>query len=100
MCVLWVEKYVLLSNVQDAMGHAIGDWNNDGNLEWFSTAIFDNATNCEVTGCMFGNKGNKLFKNLGKREFTDVSDYVSLSNSCPSRSPLGISFQKKKRSQD
>eukprot|EP00794_Sanderia_malayensis_P020124 gene20124-22096_t len=62
----------------DAMGHAIGDWNNDGNLEWFSTAIFDNATNCEVTGCMFGNKGNKLFKNLGDRKFTEVADYVGV----------------------
>ena len=58
------------------MGHAIGDLNNDGYLEWFSTAIFDNATNCEVTGCMFGNKGNKLYKNLGDRKFQEIADQV------------------------
>ena len=59
------------------MGHAIGDWNNDGNLEWFSTAIYDNSQNCEVTGCMFGNRGNKLFENFGNRTFQDASRYVS-----------------------
>ena len=59
------------------MGHAIGDWNNDGNLEWFSSAIFDNLTNCEISGCMFGNKGNKLYQNFGDRSFVDVAAYVS-----------------------
>ena len=60
------------------MGHAIGDWNNDGNLEWFSSAIYDNLTNCEISGCMFGNKGNKLYRNYGYRWFADVADYVSI----------------------
>lgn len=58
------------------MGHAIGDLNNDGYLEWFSSAIFDNATNCEVSGCMFGNKGNKLYQNFGNRSFAEISDKV------------------------
>ena len=58
------------------MGHAIGDLNNDGYLEWFSSAIFDNATNCEVSGCMFGNKGNKLYQNFGNRSFAEIADKV------------------------
>ena len=62
--------------LQDAMGHAIGDLNNDGYLEWFSSAIFDNSTNCEVSGCMFGNKGNKLYQNLGNRRFSEISTKV------------------------
>lgn len=58
------------------MGHAIGDFNSDGYMEWFSSAIYDNATNCEVSGCMFGNKGNRLFQNLGNKRFKDISDKV------------------------
>ena len=62
------------------MGHAIGDWNNDGLLDWFSSAIFQNGTDCTVAGCVFGDEGNKLYRNRGKRAFDDATKQV-----CPLR---------------
>ena len=62
---------------QDAMGHAIGDWNNDGFMDWFSSAIFHNMTECTVSGCTFGSGGNRLYRNLGKKSFDDATDLVS-----------------------
>lgn len=62
---------------QDAMGHAIGDWDNDGNLDWFSSAIWHNRTECSVSGCTFDNKGNVLFRNLGGRRFEDATEQVT-----------------------
>ena len=59
------------------MGHAIGDWNNDGLMDWFSTAIMDNKTNCETVGCTFDDGGNKLYENQGGRQFNDVTEQVS-----------------------
>ena len=70
------------------MGHTIGDLNNDGFMEWFSSAIFDNNTNCEITGCMFGNKGNKLYQNYGNRSFAEIADKVLYSFCHISLDPL------------
>ena len=61
---------------QDAMGHAIGDWDNDGLMDWFSTAIMDSSTDCETVGCTFDDEGNRLYKNLGGRKFADVTSQV------------------------
>lgn len=65
---------------QDAMGHAIGDWNNDGHLDWFSSAIWHNGTECSVSGCTFDNKGNVLFRNLGGRRFDDATMQAGVQN--------------------
>lgn len=58
------------------MGHAIGDWDNDGYLDWFSTAIWHNRTDCSVSGCKFDKSGNVLFRNLGGRQFEEATDQV------------------------
>ena len=60
------------------MGHAIGDWNNDGLMDWFSSAIIDDKTNCEIVGCTFDDGGNKLFQNLGRQQFADITEQVQL----------------------
>lgn len=58
------------------MGHAIGDWDNDSHLDWFSTAIFHNQTDCSITGCVFGSGGNRLYRNHGNQKFDDATDKV------------------------
>lgn len=67
-----------LEGDQDAMGHAIGDWDNDGLMDWFSTAIMDNSTDCETVGCTFDDEGNRLYKNLGGRKFIDVTSQAGV----------------------
>ncbi|MCB0192560.1 MAG: CRTAC1 family protein [Anaerolineae bacterium] len=54
------------------MGSTVGDFNNDGRLDWYATAIFDN----EYSG---RGDGNKLYFNQGKKfieaaETTGVND--------------------------
>ena len=58
------------------MGHAVGDWDNDGFMDWFSTAIMDNKTDCGTIGCTFDIGGNRLYRNLGNRKFAEVTDQV------------------------
>ena len=58
------------------MGHAIGDWNNDGLMDWFSTAIIDEKATCATVGCTFDDGGNKLYQNRGGRQFDDVTQQV------------------------
>lgn len=64
------------------MGHAIGDINGDGHLDWFSTGIHSgDRSTCQMTGCMFGTTGNALFINLnsnipGKRAFSNFAKKV------------------------
>lgn len=60
------------------MGHAIGDWNNDGLMDWFSSAIKDDKVNCEISGCTFDDEGNRLYQNRGERRFDEVTEQVSL----------------------
>ena len=69
-------KINICHSFQDAMGHAIGDWDNDGYLDWFSSAIWHNRTDCSVFGCKFESSGNVLFRNLGGRQFEEIAQQV------------------------
>ena len=61
---------------QNAKGHAIGDWDNDGNLDWFSTAMYQNRSECSMSGCMYVHSGNVLFRNQGGMQFEKATDQV------------------------
>ncbi|MYA17347.1 MAG: CRTAC1 family protein [Gammaproteobacteria bacterium] len=52
---------------QSGMGGAVGDFDNDGDMDWFVTSIY----NLDETG---GNKfGNRLYRNDGTGVFEDVT---------------------------
>ena len=52
---------------QSGMGAAVGDYDNDGDFDWFVTSIYD----LHVGGSSFG---NRLYQNSGQGFFTDVTD--------------------------
>jgi hypothetical protein len=66
----------------DAMGHAIGDWNGDTHLDWFSTGINQDEDRCVLVGCSFGSGGNVLFENSNeghhRRWFEDATDIAGV----------------------
>lgn len=51
---------------ENGMGSAIGDYDGDGLLDWFVSSIY--SSNPTV------NSGNRLFRNLGNRTFSDQTD--------------------------
>ena len=58
-----------VSDVENGMGVATGDPDNDGDLDIFITAIRDPAEPVD----RIGNSGNRLLKNNGHGEFSDVT---------------------------
>ena len=59
---------------ENGMGSAIGDYDGDGNLDWFVTSIFDPDDICADTTCVWGTTGNRLYRNEGGRAFADATD--------------------------
>ena len=58
---------------QAGMGAAVGDFDNDGDFDWFVTSIFN-----EDTGGHY--YGNRLYRNDGTGNFSDISDQAQISN--------------------
>jgi hypothetical protein len=59
---------------KSGMGTALGDYDRDGDLDWFITAIFD-------TPFLGVHPGNRLYRNNGNRTFTDVTTAAGVRNS-------------------
>lgn len=59
---------------KSGMGTALADYDRDGDLDWFITAIFD-------TTFLGVNPGNRLYRNNGNRTFTDVTTAAGVRNS-------------------
>lgn len=53
---------------QNGMGSAVGDFDNDGDMDWFVTSIYDLDTD---EGGFFG---NRLYRNTGNGVFDDVTE--------------------------
>jgi hypothetical protein len=60
---------------EDGMGSTIGDYDGDGRLDWFVSALVD------VPGGFPPHSGNRLFRNNGDRTFTDETDVAGVRNS-------------------
>jgi hypothetical protein len=59
---------------ENGMGSALGDYDGDGDLDWFVTSIHDPAQTCETENCNWGYSGNRLYRNDGARLFSDATD--------------------------
>jgi hypothetical protein len=55
---------------ENGMGAAIGDYDNDGDFDWFVTSIYDQDGDAEGS---WGVTGNRLYNNDGNGQFHDVS---------------------------
>lgn len=55
---------------ENGMGSAIGDYDNDGDLDWFVSSIYDDSDNF---GVMWGRTGNRMYRNDGTGHFEDVT---------------------------
>jgi hypothetical protein len=63
---------------QNGMGAALGDYDGDGDLDWFITAIYDPDYRCDGVTCGWGTSGNRLFRNEGGRRFVDATDLAGV----------------------
>jgi hypothetical protein len=60
---------------EDGMGSAIGDFDGDGLMDWFVSALVD------VPGGFPDHSGNRLYRNNGDRTFTDQTDLAGVRDS-------------------
>ena len=58
---------------QAGMGAAVGDYDNDGDFDWFVTSIY----NKNVGGDYFG---NRLYQNDGSGTFSDITDQARIAS--------------------
>ncbi|MFQ5489875.1 MAG: CRTAC1 family protein [Phycisphaerae bacterium] len=65
---------------QNGMGSAVADLENDGDLDWFVTAIYDPADTCANQPCNWGSTGNRLYRNQGSAQFADATDAGNVRN--------------------
>lgn len=58
---------------ENGMGAAVGDFDRDGDQDWFVTSIYDASGE---TG--FGLSGNRLYRNLGNGTFADATEVAGV----------------------
>jgi hypothetical protein len=56
---------------ENGMGAALGDYDNDGDVDWFVTSIFDTEP---TGGSRWGLSGNRLYRNRGDGTFEDATE--------------------------
>ena len=61
---------------KNGMGSTFGDYDGDGDLDWFVSSTFHEFERCQVsTGCdPWAATGNRLYRNDGNRLFSDATD--------------------------
>ena len=69
-----------VGTAQNAMGTTFGDYDADGDLDWFVTSVFSFRSGSPGSGEQGLRDGNRLFRNEGDRRFTDVTDQAGVRN--------------------
>lgn len=62
---------------ENGMGSAIGDYDNDGDLDWFVSSIFGQSIPEKAS---HGGTGNRLYRNDTNMNFTDATDGARVRN--------------------
>lgn len=60
---------------ENGMGAAVADYDNDGDMDWFVTSIWDPDGVAEAN---WGVTGNRLYRNIGMGNFEDATDEAGL----------------------
>ncbi|MBT8100863.1 MAG: VCBS repeat-containing protein [Gammaproteobacteria bacterium] len=60
---------------ENGMGAAVGDIDNDGDMDWFVTSIWNPV---EQKGYVGGESGNRLYRNDGRGRFEDITDRAAV----------------------
>jgi hypothetical protein len=60
---------------ENGMGAAVADYDNDGDLDWFVTSVWDPDGKPEGN---WGVTGNRLYQNTGGGNFQDVTDFAGV----------------------
>ncbi len=67
---------------ENGMGSAVGDYDGDGDLDWFVTSVYDANDTCGTPPpgqfCTWGASGNRLYRNDGNRQFSDQTDAAAV----------------------
>lgn len=58
---------------ENGMGLAIGDYDNDADLDFYISSIYDANRTCETVECNWVGGGNKLYRNEGSRQFVETA---------------------------
>ncbi len=69
-----------VGTAQNAMGTTFGDYDADGDLDWFVTSVFSFRSGSPGSGEQGLRDGNRLFRNEGDRRFTDMTDQAGVRN--------------------
>ncbi|WP_341939445.1 FG-GAP-like repeat-containing protein [Marinimicrobium sp. C2-29] len=67
----FVDRTEAVISDENGMGMAVGDFDNDGDFDWFVTSIWNSLENKAYVG---GESGNRLYRNDGQGRFEDVTE--------------------------
>ncbi|MFN0151517.1 MAG: FG-GAP-like repeat-containing protein [bacterium] len=67
---------------EDGMGGTVGDYDNDGDLDWFVSSVWGTCCNkrAESSSRLLGLSGNRLYRNTGNGTFQNVTAGAGVSN--------------------